>query len=214
MLWYFVNITFLVGYEITQIRLRGKFSQPTSEFSNSERLSRSLTLGTRSGKALPVRLFSVSNLAYNLVISENYSIYGLEILLTRSLSPFFPSGMFVIMSWVSLTRGMLMKLDLSVVVFHKFNLTRNNSFVLFNKFIKLKFIKSRVTLHYHRVFTGFLLYSPWHCTSQDCTSCHSLFSSHQYVQLHNVSIHHQMLCQTQPLVNSGPESLSLTQWLP
>ena len=40
------------------------------------------------------------------IFPENYSIYGVEIVLTRVLSPYIlsvylPSAMFVVMSWVS-----------------------------------------------------------------------------------------------------------------
>ena len=40
------------------------------------------------------------------MFAENYSIYGVEIVLTRVLSPYIlsvylPSAMFVVMSWVS-----------------------------------------------------------------------------------------------------------------
>ena len=46
------------------------------------------------------------NRTNSVLVSGNYSVYGFEIKLTRSLGPFIlsvylPSAMFVMMSWVS-----------------------------------------------------------------------------------------------------------------
>jgi len=80
------------GYDISQLKLSGKFS-------HNPRDQRVLQFSTEFTELAPDDKVYVG-------ASKNYSIYGVELRLSRVLSPFIlsvylPSAMFVVMSWVS-----------------------------------------------------------------------------------------------------------------
>ena len=118
------KITLLVGYDISQLRLSGKFSHKPSDqrVLQFNTQYRDLDDSNRIYIGASSRNSSVkSRLKCMKMFAENYSIYGVEIVLTRVLSPYIlsvylPSAMFVVMSWVS-------KLGLAVSLQNNLRLT-------------------------------------------------------------------------------------------
>ena len=103
--------TLLVGYDISQLRLSGKFSHKPSDQRVLQFNTQYRDLDDNNrvyvGASSKI-IIEKSAHKYEMfqMFAENYSIYGVEIVLTRVLSPYIlsvylPSAMFVVMSWVS-----------------------------------------------------------------------------------------------------------------
>ena len=101
---------FSVGYDSQHMKLDGKFAylkenQRTLSFNvDIARLPRHKTVFTGSSSEMTSNC--ITDFCFQIEFAGNYSVYGFEVRISRSLGPYIlsvylPSAMFVMMSWVS-----------------------------------------------------------------------------------------------------------------